>query len=86
MDAEVRAGTPDTYAGTVPSGQVGTWRSDSSDNDFDDFQVRDIAGPSALDTGRAAWRDRLRCHRPASPTGPLSSVQMDGRYYFCSTL
>ncbi len=45
MAAEVRAGAADTYAGTVPSGQVGVWCSDSSDNDFDDFQVRDIVGP-----------------------------------------
>ena len=49
MAAEVRAGAADTYAGTVPSGQVGIWCSDSSDNDFDDFQVRDIAGPFEVD-------------------------------------
>ena len=49
MTAEVRAGAADVYAGTVPAGQVGLWCGDSSDNDFDDFQVRDIAGPFEVD-------------------------------------
>ena len=31
------------------AGQVGLWCSDDSDNEFDDFQVRDIAGPFEVD-------------------------------------
>jgi len=49
MSAQVRAGAADTYAGTVPAGQVGLWCSDSSDNSFDDFKVRDYAGPFEAD-------------------------------------
>jgi hypothetical protein len=36
----------------MPAGQVGLWCGDNSDNDFDDFKVRDIAGPYVID---AKW-------------------------------
>jgi len=52
----MRAGAADTYAGTVPAGQVGLWCGDSSDNSFDNFKCRDSAGPPALDTTCAARR------------------------------
>jgi hypothetical protein len=45
----VRAGLADSYAATVPAGQVGVWCGDSSDNSFDNFKVRDIAGPFEVD-------------------------------------
>ena len=49
MTAEVRAGAADESAATVPAGQVGIWCSNSSDNSFDDFKVRDLAGPFVAD-------------------------------------
>jgi len=56
MTAEVRAGAAHDYAGTVPGGQVGILCDEGSDNSFDDFKVRDVAGPPALDTTCAASR------------------------------
>ena len=51
--AEVRGGMAETaYAATVPAGQVGVWCGDDSDNEFDNFTVRDIAGPYVID---ARW-------------------------------
>ncbi len=47
--AVVRAGRAAGYTGTIPAGQVGLWCSDSSDNSFDDFSVRDYAGPFEID-------------------------------------
>ena len=49
MTVEVRAGAADSYAASLAAGQVGLWCSDSSDNTFDDFQVRDVAGPFEVD-------------------------------------
>jgi hypothetical protein len=49
MKAEVRAGAADTYAGTVPAGQIGLWCASSSDNSFDNFKAQDIAGPFEAD-------------------------------------
>jgi hypothetical protein len=56
MNIQVRAGQASSYAATVPAGQIGLWCSDSSDNTFDDFVVRDIAGPFDAD---AAWFSTL---------------------------
>ena len=46
---ERRAGAMFDFAATVPAGQVGLWCSDSSDNTFDDFICRDVAGPYEVD-------------------------------------
>ncbi|MCH7871324.1 MAG: hypothetical protein IID33_06450 [Planctomycetes bacterium] len=56
MDVEMRAGLAGGYVAAVPAGQSGLWCSDASDNTFDNFVVRDIAGP--FDAG-AAWFSTL---------------------------
>ena len=55
--ASITSGTPftmetHTYGYSTDlavAGQVGLWCSDNTDNEFDDFQVRDIAGPFEVD-------------------------------------
>jgi YD repeat-containing protein len=60
MAAEVRAGAADSYAATVPAGQVGVWCGDGTANSFDDFKVRDIAGPFEVDGKWQASRGEVR--------------------------
>jgi len=47
MPAEVRVRAAASYAATVPAGQAGLWCGNVTGNGFDDFRVRDMAGPYA---------------------------------------
>ncbi|MBL8880219.1 MAG: hypothetical protein JNG88_13960, partial [Phycisphaerales bacterium] len=52
MAAEARAGVVEGYAATIPAGKVGIWSSDGGGLNtakFDDFKVRDMAGPYEAD-------------------------------------
>jgi hypothetical protein len=49
LDGFIGAGHAGALAGTVPAGQVGLWCSHGTDNSFDNFLVRDVAGPFEVD-------------------------------------
>jgi RHS repeat-associated protein len=52
--------TADSYAATVPAGQVGVWCGDGTANGFDDFKAREIAGPFEVDGKWQASRGKAR--------------------------
>jgi hypothetical protein len=60
LAADVRAGAADSYAAAIPAGQVGVWCGDGTGNSFDDFKVRDIAGPFEVDGKWQASRGEAR--------------------------
>ncbi|MFO0838005.1 MAG: hypothetical protein U1D55_05715 [Phycisphaerae bacterium] len=49
MATQVRAGQGSWISGTCPAGQVGLWASHGTANSFDNFKVRDRAGPYEVD-------------------------------------
>ena len=87
MDVQVRAGQAAGYAATVPAGRVGLWCSDGSANSFDDFVVRDIAGPFDVsvewystmgDVQIDESNDNVLTLRPKNGTGTATSSAVAG--------
>ena len=49
MTANLFSGLGQDYSGTIPAGQVGFWCSHGTANSFDNFYIRDLAGPFKID-------------------------------------
>ena len=49
MTANLFSGLGKDYSGTIPAGQVGFWCSHGTANSFDNFYIRDLAGPFEID-------------------------------------
>jgi RHS repeat-associated protein len=62
---------------TVPAGQVGLWCGDGTANSFDDFKVRDLAGPFEVDGKWQASRGEARVDN--SDNNVLEIYSTDGQ-------